>query len=59
MKKTILLFFRFINFIFEKYLLNVSALNVGFTIEEPFEGLEYTAIHRRNLQDFQESDIRN
>ena len=51
MKKICSFFSRVLKMLLKKNLSSMNNLKVGFNIEGPFEGLEYQAIHKNNLQE--------
>lgn len=51
MKKVCSFFSRVLKMLLKKNLSSMNNLKVGFNIEGPFEGLEYQAIHKNNLQE--------
>ena len=51
MKKICSFFSRLIHLFFSSLIPDIEKSKVGFDIEDPFEGLEYQGVHKRNLQD--------
>jgi len=50
MKKICSFFSRLFSVLFHNACLPITQTRLGFNLEEPFQGLEYESIHKRNLQ---------
>ena len=57
MKKICSFFSRLFSVLFHNTYLPITQTRLGFNLEEPFNGLEYESIHKRNLQESLDEDF--